>query len=227
MNTIVIAFNYVDFQDQKKRDRQITAMRVMDNSPEWAFPIALGFDGDAGADKYGIHTFNVLRRNSRNDMGNTRDLPYIKEMLDWAAKIECGKIGYINSDILLGDEFYEAIQGDYDAFIFPRSDIAETNSTKFCRGDFKVIYGGDQHIGADGFFFDKTWWLNNRDLFPDDLIIGETEWDTCYRKIIADATDNYLEKRVLYHVYHDAKWTLDSPGAKNNIAIWESMQSSI
>ena len=225
MKTVVIAFNYVNFQDRKQKERQLTAMSVMQNAPPWAFPIALGFAGSMdSAEPYGIRTFNLLKRNSRLEIGNTRDLPYIKEILDWSARIECGKIGYINSDILLGQSFYDAIQEDYDAFIFPRADIAETNAARFCKGDFKGIYGGDQHIGADGFFFKREWWLKNRDHFPNNLIIGETEWDTCYRKVIARVAENYLERRVLYHVYHDAKWKLDSPGAKNNIAIWESLK---
>ena len=226
MKSVVIAFNYVDFKDPKKKDRQLTAMRVLDATPDWIYPIAFGFHGDStSADPYGIHTLNLLRRNSKKTISNTRDLPYIKEILDLASKIDCGKIGYINSDILVGDEFIETIQEDADAFIFPRSDIQEINSTKFLRGAQKAIYGGDQHIGADGFFFDKKRWLKNRDEFPDDLIIGETEWDTCYRRLIARHSSNYIEERVLYHVYHDAKWGVTSPGAKTNIKILEQIDA--
>jgi hypothetical protein len=225
MHTVVIAFNYVDFKDYKKRDRQLTAMRVLKETPEWVSPIAFGFDGSvSSAEKCGIHAFNVLKRNSSKEIGNNRELPYIKEIMDWTAKIECGKIGYINSDILIGKEFLDAINENADAYIFSRSDIAETNCVRFCKENFKVIFGGDQHIGADGFFFKREWWINNRDQFSDDLIIGETEWDTCYRTIIKNECSNYIERRCLYHVYHDAQWSLDSPGAKNNIAIWKSIK---
>ncbi|MFA7220044.1 MAG: hypothetical protein WC119_06085 [Synergistaceae bacterium] len=225
MNTAVIAINYVSFQDVKKRNRQHVAMEVLSNSPKWIYPIALGLDDSVcEVERYGIRSFNLLRRNSRTGIGNDRDLPYIKEIMDITAKIDCDKIGYINSDILVGNEFYEALSEDFEAYIFSRSDIAETCSKSFLKHDFKVIYGGDKHIGADGFFFKKEWWLNNRNSFPDNLIIGETEWDTCYRKIIKNIASNYLEKRVLYHVYHDAKWGLTSPGARNNIKIWRDIE---
>jgi len=226
MKTVVIAFNYVDYQDPKKAYRQLTAMRVLAQTPEWVFPIALGFKGaSTGAEEHGIPTFNILKRNSRDEIGNNRDLPYAKEIFDFTAKISCAKIGYINSDILIGDEFLETICEDTNAYIFSRSDIAETNPDSFAKGDFKVIYGGDQHIGADGFFFKRGWWLTNRDLFHDDLIIGETEWDTCYRKIIEKATISFIEKRVLCHVYHDRCWNLTSPGAKNNLKIFNELKN--
>lgn len=225
MNTAVIAINYSPFRDIKKANRQHIAMEVISEAPEWVYPIALGLDDSVHeAERYGIRSFNILKRNSKVEIGNNRDLPYIKEIMDIVSRIDCGKIGYINSDILVGNEFYEALARDFDAYIFSRSDIAETCSKKFLKRDFKVIYGGDQHIGADGFFFKKEWWLNNRNYFPDDLIIGETEWDTCYRKIIKNIASNYLEKRVLYHVYHDAKWNLTSPGAINNIKIWRDIE---
>lgn len=225
MKTVVVAFNYVDFDDPKKKERQLTAMKILAASPSWVFPIAYGLrEYGTITEINGISTFNVLKRNSKTEIGNHRDLPYIKEILNWAAMIECGKIGYINSDILVGDEFYRSLQEDADAYIFPRSDIVETSSEAFMKGGRKVIYGGDQHIGADGFFFDRQWWINNRDKFPDDLIIGETEWDTCYRILIARHSSNYIESRVLYHVYHNAKWTTTSPGAVNNVKIWEQVK---
>jgi len=193
---------------------------ILKQSPDWVFPVAFGFAGEPEDNSLpSLHNLNVLKRNSKVEIDNDRPLPYIKEILDAASQIDCGKLGYINSDIMIGPEFYDTIQEDADAYIFSRSDVAEIGSNDFMAGIRNVIYGGDQHIGADGFFFDRQWWIENRDKFPDDLIIGETEWDTCYRQLIARYSDHYIEKRVLYHVYHDAKWTLTSPGAVNNIRI--------
>ena len=225
MKTIVIAFNYVDYKDPNKKEAQDTAIRVLAETPDWIFPVSFGFFGESNPKFHGINTLNLLKRNSRIEISNDRDLPYIKEILDLASQIDCDKFGYINSDILIGQEFIEAIQEDADAYIFPRSDIGNVTAMDFFRGNYQVIYGGDQHIGADGFFFDKEWWKQNRDKFPDDLIIGETEVDTCYRRLIERYSNNYIERRVLKHVYHDAKWGLTSHGAKNNIKIWKEIEN--
>jgi len=227
MKNVVVAFNYVEFQDPKKANRQAVAMEVMAEAPLWLFPISYGFYHSPKTPlrlPTRIPFLDLLYRDSRSEIGNNRDLPYIKEILNLASETAYDIIGYVNSDILLGEKFLETIQKEADAFIFSRSDIVETSPSKFLKGDFKVIYGGDQHIGADGFFFNRDWWINNRNLFPDDLIIGATEWDTVYRTVIKRSGANYIEKRVLYHVYHNQTWTTKSPEALNNIAIWEKVK---
>ena len=110
------------------------------------------------------------------------------------------------------------LQEDYDCFVFQRSDIGETNKTDFQNGKVKIIYGGDKHVGADGFFFRKEWWFKNSDLFHDDLILAETEFDTCYRRIMERS--NCKKERCLFHVYHDQVWNTTSPSAQHNIKIF-------
>ena len=225
MMTVVIACNPVQYSNPKRMNNQKEALCVMASLPKWLFSVAFGFKYDVCQEWHGIRAINLLKRNSRIEIGNDRDLPYVKEILNLCAKIDCSKIGYINSDILIGKEFTEAIQEDNDAFIFSRNDIAEIGAHEFINGQRKIIYGGDKHIGADGFFFDRQWWIKNEHMFPEDLILGDTEWDTCWRKIIKDSGCRYIERRVLFHVYHNQKWTLTSPGAMNNIAIWERIKN--
>jgi hypothetical protein len=222
MDRVVIGFNFAEFSDVRKRNRQQVAIEVLENLPDNFYPIAFDFIKSESIFNFNINKLNILKRNSLNEIGNDRNLPYVKEILNYLNKIDCDKFGIINSDILLNHKFIKLIEKDFDAFILPRYDISEVSSSKFINNDFNVIYGGDGHIGADGFFFKKKWWDDNSHLFPQDLILGETEWDTSYRYIIKNNCDNYIEERSVYHVYHDAKWTLNSKGAKNNIKIWES-----
>lgn len=226
---IVIAFNYAFFKNTKQADRQNLAITVLKQLPNNFSPVAFSTKGEEDYPDImeDIPWINDLDKNSRDIVGNDRDLPYIKEILDRCCELDnITVIGYINSDILLGNDFINAMGEKHEAYIFSRFEIAEVNCNAFLEGKYKVIYGGDSHIGADGFFFDKTWWFNNRKYFPDNLIIGETEWDTCYRRIIASKANDFVEKRVLFHVYHDAKWTKNSNGAKNNIKILESLDLS-
>jgi len=230
MKSVAIAFNYVDFSDPKKKRRQEVAMDLLCRSPENIFPVAYTFLGDIYHDFGRIISYNILERNSAHTINNDRELPYVKEILDDCAHhVPCPQkfpdvIGVINSDILLGQSFYDTIQSDTSAFVLSRYEITDVDADSFLDGKFKVIYGGDSHPGADGFFFNRNWWIENENRFPKDCIMGETEWDTIYRSIIRKYAKNHIEKRVLYHQYHDAKWKLDSPGAKNNIAIWEKIK---
>ena len=234
IKSVIVAFNYADFPDKKKQKRQEIAIDVLRNSPKNIYPVAYTFQGDK-VEIDGIDSRDVLTKNSALTIGNNRALPYVKEIIDLcynqsyyiadSNKMNYPKvIGLINSDILLGESFYTSIQSDADAFVFSRNDIADVTTEDFLNGKQHIIYGGDTHAGADGFFFNRKWWKKNRGLFPNDLILGETEWDTVYRAIIRKYADVHLENRVLYHVYHDQKWDLISPGAKNNIAIWNKIK---
>jgi hypothetical protein len=113
---------------------------------------------------------------------------------------------------------YNIVEKMKESCIFSRIDIKNTDTDQFLRGEIEIV--NDNHGGADGFFFDRDWWLKNRYLFHDDLILGETDWDNCYRDIIKKYCSNYVEDRELYHVFHSAKWTTKSVGAMNNINIW-------
>jgi len=225
---IVVAFSYVNYVNNRRKIAQDTAMGVIGMRPR-SHVSAVSFDFVNSPkpkilQEHRIHHLPILKRDSSKLINNTRRLPYIKEILDNCNKVTCDIFGYVNSDILIPMRVYDKFQAsDFDAYIFSRTDIGEVEDYNFVNGKFKAIYGGDHHCGADGFFFKKSWWDVNRDKFPDDLILGSTEWDTCYRTIIKNECRNYLEERCLYHVYHDQTWTLTSPCALNNIKIMEEL----
>lgn len=220
MRKVVIAISPVNYVSPRRQEAQKTAIEVLSRLPENFKVVALSYDGEKPTVPlpHNIENLSVLKRNSEKEIGNQRPLPYIKEILGLTRKLECDVFGYINSDILVGSRFIDNLSQERDAYVFARSDIAEVNAMRFLSGAFKVIFGGDKHPGADGFFFSTEWWDKNSHLLPDDLIIGETEWDTCYRHIIRQ-TKNFMEDRCLYHVYHDAKWDSKSVGGKNNVRI--------
>lgn len=174
--------------------------------------------------EFEIHNYPVLKRNSRKEIKNTRNLPYIKEILNYACEDCEDYFGYINSDILIGlQKFFDNFEELKMAYCFSRFEIGEIPYKDFLLGKYKTIYGGDSHSGMDGVFFKKDWWKKNSDLFPDDLILGETEWDTVYRTIIRSKA-SYLESKCLGHVYHDPQWNIKTPGAVNNIKIWKEIK---
>jgi hypothetical protein len=228
MKQVVIAISCVDYKDIRRFKAQEVALQSLNFRPkELVSVISLSFVNDPKPkvlDGLDIHYLPILKRDSSVLLNNPRRLPYIKEIMDICAKTKCDVFGYVNSDVLLPPDAYQMLQMDFDAYIYSRSDIGEATIDDWVEGKFKVIYGGNMHSGADGFFFRKSWWNVNRNKFPDDLVIGETEWDTCYRLLIKKIGCRYLEARMLYHTYHDAKWDKNSPAGANNTKILGEIQ---
>lgn len=222
MNRIVVGFSYVIYNDVRRRLTQENAITVLSRHSEGVYPISLGFYDEKKYDflkEVNIPQLNILKRDSAKIINNNRRLPYIKEILECCYKVDCETFGYINSDILVSPVVYDILRMDFDAYMFSRSDIAEVSVEDFESKNIKIIYGGNQHSGVDGFFFKKSWWDISRKKFHDDLVVGDSEWDTYYRKTIKKLDCRYLEARALFHVYHNAKWDVNSPGAQNNIRI--------
>jgi len=216
---IVLAVNPAPYPEGDKKKRQDTALTVLRlTKPLNVRIVEVQFEGEESLRE---DSYSALKRNSRETIGNNRDLPYIWDIFDFCSCFDSDIIGYMNSDILLPKPIFEMFNEDADAYILYRREINKVTAAGFMEGVIQYIWGGDEHPGNDAFFFDADWWMNNRDEFPKDLVLGETEWDTVYREVAKHTTDNYLESRSLFHVFHEAKWSLDSPGALNNIKIWE------
>lgn len=232
--SIVVAFNPVEYQDKRREKAQENAILALSMAPSYIYPIAFGFLGDKPHPlvKYlNITTLNILKNDSGKILGNDRRLPYINEIFDNCCKIDCDMFGYINSDILLNNDFYRLLGMPYDAYIFSRFEVAEFDQLElFVSGKFlpKTIFGGDKHCGNDAFFFWREWYLDNKDVFDKyQLVLGETEWDTCFRYLIKKLTLHYFEFRTLYHVYHKQIWNVSSKGAINNICVLEKVKEAL
>lgn len=221
---MVIAINYVNYSDPYKRRLQDTAINILDRvSPPDVMLTSFNLPEDIVNVPAHWRAFNNLKNNSKKIIGNDRSLPYIYEIFDACSQLKwCNSFGYINSDILINKGFFDLFSNDIDAYIFYKKDIEEVNYDKLMSGNFHIVWSDPP--GQDGFFFKRTWWLKHKNLFPKELILGETEWDTCYNSILQYTTKNIMIKRALYHVYHERKWNLTSPGAKNNIAIWNTIR---
>ena len=216
---ILLAINWVDYADQNRALIQKTAIQTsLKNKPDNVRVICVDF-----ADKKCKKCYEtdcvlhpVLRRHSK-DIGTKRDLPYLKEILDYCSRFECDIFGYMNSDIILDKRFFESFSEDIediDAYLFMRTDISRVTSSTFDKGNYRIVW--NEHPGYDCFCFRRDWWLANRDKFDDDLIIAEPFFDYYYARTVKENTDRFLEERLLYHVYHKTIWNPNSVGGENN-----------
>ena len=220
--TSVLAFMYVPYLSKERRLAQSLAIQSMIIYENF-FPIALDFKGtNKNLEEFEtVPKLNVLKRNSRETIRNTRDLPYVKDIFDALSKIECDNIGYSNSDIVHWGHAIKVLELPiYKSYLFSRIDTPPIYSID---DEWAQAKNDMSHAGMDSIFFNRKWWIENRNLFPDDLIVGETEWDTIYR-LIAKKHSRYIEARTVFHVSHKPQWNLATPGAKNNLVIFETIR---
>ena len=214
---ILVAVNYVDYSEIARKEAQKDALEILATvAPE---NVQLASFNYLRSDVKVPERFEIIRklkRNSRGTIHNNRDLPYIKDIFNLCAEMDCDIFGYLNSDILVARDFFETFKTfkeNKKIFLFQRLEIKPVKKSEYLNGRFDVR--DDSHPGYDGVFFEKQWWLKNEQRFNDDLVLGEPEWDWYYAKQIGDKNQT-LVKRCLYHVFHKTIWTITSNGAKNN-----------
>lgn len=222
---IILAINYVEFKDPKKKEWQDTALQVLvENSPSNVTLVSFNLEDMVIEAPSAFRTFKMLKRDSAKLLGNNRKMPYVKEILGRCSEIRCDIFGYINSDILVDKQFFNWFKKDIDTYVFSRIDIDEITKEDYLAGKINInesSYKNGIHDGADGFFFRRKWWFANVNKFHDDLVLGEPYWDHYYRKIICDNSDNIVKEHACHHIYHETKWTFDSAAATSNANIWE------
>ena len=218
----MLAINYVDYQDPEKKSRQEVALSVLQKIvPKNVSVLNLCYpDQDFTLP---IPTLKTLSRDSQQEIGNNRRMPYIKEILDKVALEDCDVFGYMNSDILLDRSFFDIFDPRYDAYVCYKKDIKPITVDNFLTGKIEVVE--ERPYGVDAVFFRTEWWKSSGSRFSEECIVGESEWDTIYNSIIQGCGANYFIGRVLHHVIHERVWTIDSRGAINNKLIWDRVKS--
>jgi len=220
-NKLVIAINYVDYPSGVKKDLQDTAIAVLRaTKPPYVHLVTVNYKHEKVNIGKKFDVLRMLKRNSVEQIGNNRPLPYIKDVFNAVYKSQIMTrndiFGYINSDILINKKFYKhfSFTKKVGCYMFSRVDIKKVSAANFVNGQEVVI--SRSHPGIDGFFFRKDWWTHYSKELHDDLILGEPEWDYYYRKIICKHTKHIVEKRALHHIDHKTVWKLNSKGAINN-----------
>lgn len=223
MKKIVLAVNSVNFKDEEKKNNQDIAFSFLKrNAPPSVFVYSFNFENEIVNIPNGPVVENILKRDSSEEIKNTRRLPYVKDFFEKASLKDCDIFGYMNSDIIIVEKFFDIFSGDFDAYILGRYEVEKVIDLQ--KDEFKIIerpYKTEdgQHVGFDAFFFKKEWWEENNKLFHKDFIMGEPYWDMYYDKRIRQLTGNFLKSRCLYHIFHKTIWSTNSIGGKNNLVL--------
>jgi len=227
---IILAINYVDYSDasnySRKQCQEIALFVLNLNKPDNVKVVSFNYPDENVKIPPSFMISKSLKRDPVKDFKAERRLPYIKEIFNSCAEMDCDIFGFINSDILIPIGFFDIFKENKDVYLFNRIDIGETvGHHKFNDKHFRIIW--DKHPGCDAFFFNKEWWLNNRDNFSNDLIIGEPTWDSYYMAIVPHLTNNYVLKRDVYHTWHEPKWNDKTIGGKHNLDIWNGLKKEL
>ena len=122
---ILLAINYVNYSDEKKKRLQKVAISVLEKiKPKNVAIASFNFPEDKVNVPAAWRVFKMLKGNPVKDIGNDRRLPYIREIFDICVKSNCNIFGYINSDILLKKDFFDIFDTHKrDAYVFYKKDI--------------------------------------------------------------------------------------------------------
>lgn len=143
-------------------------------------------------------------RDSR-DIGDTRALPYIKDIIDapMDEMLDHEFLLLTNTDTCLRKGLYwqlALLKGE--AYHAHRRDCPKLERQL----DQKEFLQHKWYPGSDLFLFRKRWWLKHRDEFPD-LILGAEVWDKILRYLINDTGGEEIHSAI-YHEKHQSTWEL-------------------
>jgi hypothetical protein len=203
--------------------------RVMNARATWD-RLANG-DADRGVAKadWSI-AFHVLQDGQRSSagLGDPRRLPYIKDVIDFAA----GKARH-DDEILVFTNADTVILPDAPAEVRKKladGDCCYSRRVDVSSGDYpytrEQLTRYPRHCGADLFAFRVGWWKQHRDEFPD-LLIGCEGWDWVARRILERHNPGAeIDPPVICHERHSPVWAYtlnihDNPGQ-----VWNRIESA-
>jgi len=146
-------------------------------------------------------------RTSRKEIGDVRDLPFIRDMLDAAAEfaLEDDVIFLSNDDTVFVEGFVERMlaeinQGANSFYAWRR------NFFHKLKWPMKDIRQGFEDGGVDLIAFKKETWLKYRTVLPD-FICGAECWDFAARVLIPEINGGRPGLHDgIYHEYHNPVW---------------------
>lgn len=155
-------------------------------------------------------------RTSKATIGDHRPLPYLRDMLDYAASFALPEdiIMLTNDDICFVPGAEDKILAEFASganscygwrrnFLFP------------LKHQLKDIRTGIEDGGVDLIAFRRDIWRQHRESFPD-FILGCEAWDYVYRLLIPELNGGRPGLHdLIYHEFHDPVWRRDKIRATN------------
>ena len=166
--------------------------------------------------------YTKYKRSARN-IGDPRDLPYLKDVLEFAMNQAADDdiIFFTNDDNALHPNLAEALRfhvSVYGPCSSQRRELREPIPS-FSTPLSKLSKLGEDHIGRDLFAFTKSWLIRNFEKIPD-YILGASDWDwgllslirldygviTTRKNIEVPIHPAELQNGYVFHQFHPPHW---------------------
>lgn len=164
-----------------------------------------------------IQTLDVLSRHSGHVTDGNKELPFVNDIFNALASVDCDYFIYCNSDVIVNSNLIKHIKQNEPACVAcSRLDIHDIDS--FDRVLNKQITPVRYEIaGFDAFVFSKKWYNQHMELFRD-YLIGQPCWDQVYATIIKIYGDGVEFSNKLpphcFHIHHEQTWQLEDTPEK-------------
>lgn len=155
-----------------------------------------------------------------NESYSNKKIPFVNEIFDTLANIDCDYFIFINNDVALSNRFVNTIVNNSKKDCFPASKL---HFLKFdsINDPFPEPESVSVH-GFDGFGIKNNWWKQNRHRFAN-LLLGHAYWDTYFfAKCMLYGDCIVLNKPPLsiFHLDHKSNSMLESSGNRYNETIF-------
>lgn len=157
-------------------------------------------------------------RNSKNVLGDTRALPFVKDVIDDGmkhTKLATDIVVLTNSDVGFSPGVTEkirrlcAVRGAAFAYRFDFDKIESAELTNI------ETVSGRWWGGLDLFCFTREFWEAHKDKFPDS-VMGSTGWDLHFRDVIKNLRGGEVYGSH-WHENHASVWKAEGPKSAANV----------
>lgn len=162
---------------------------------------------------YFLPVFDGMLTRSSRDLGDTRKVPFIRDLLDYAvASARPEDVALLtNTDTCVTVDGIDKLRA---AFANPNLHAAygfRHNIPGKLSGPYKDLRWAHADGGIDLIAVRPAWWQKCRDYFPSDMVMGCQWWDHIMRDVINESQpgiDPSL-RNLIYHEIHEPFWDSD------------------
>ncbi len=158
-----------------------------------------------------------LRRTARTALGDSRKLPFVRDLLDKATARALGKglVVFSNNDVIFAVGLTDTLRNVELCAFASRHEFVRLPQAPTCL----EILCARKHCGADLFAMTPAWWRAHRRDYPD-MLLGAPAWDMVMRRLM-QLTGGIELHAALAHEEHLSHWLThrSDPSATYNEAL--------
>lgn len=172
-----------------------------------------------------------------NPTHSTKNVPFVRDILDWATEQKAPLGGFINSDIYLHPFVYGEIRRyaaeNVDCVFAHRTDVTEGQFRSYMDREnpnegSKIGVLAARGRSCDGVFFSRDAWQLVRHYLPD-FVVAEPYWDTAVISCVGALGLDHrrLSQRGVLHIKHDQAWGFNTPAGQKAAQMFEEMEREL